>query len=313
VKFDGDGGKLEFDSSASVGAIAAFYRGLLKSQGWKEEPSVINKSNMVVMEFAKGGKALSFTAMQMGPKVNVTADGSGLVMAGARAGSANSQVANGPSSGSTDKAVVENLEAEPDSALPVPKRHIMSSMGAANLPGGQTPFRRELEASVPAEINSVLAFYRSELTKRGWKEAAGHAVVKADQVQLAFASPEGPAVLKLGRQNGQTTIDLAQKNPAAAAKADVMPKAGLARLMFGNMGGSEAAVTINKQTIRIAAGAGGPQSRKGPMVELPPGKYQYSLKVAGGPARSNQIEIAADDSWGLMIAPNGEVMPLQMY
>src|SRR5258708_6846065 len=313
VKFDGADGKLEFDSSSSVKAIAAFYRGLLKPQGWKEEPSVINKSSMVVMEFAKGGKALSFTAMQMGPKVNVSADGSGLVMANAKAGSASSQVANRPSNGSTDKAVVENLETEPDSALPVPKRHTMNSMGAANLPGGQTPFRRELEASVPAELNSVLAFYRSELARRGWKETAERTVVKADQAQLAFTSPEGPAVLKLGPQNGETTISLAQKNPAAAAKADTIPKPGLAKLMFGNMGGSDAAVTINKQTVKVAAGAGGPQSPKGPTLELPPGKYRYSLKVAGGPARSQQIEIAADDAWGLMIAPNGEVLPLQMY
>ncbi len=308
LKFDGADGKLEFDSSSSVKAIAAFYRGLLKPQGWKEEPSVINKSNMVVMEFAKGGKALSFTAMQMGPKVNVSADGSGLVMANAKPGSA-----NGPSNGSTAKSAVEALEAEPDSALPVPKRHTVSSMGASHLPGGQTPFRRELEASVPAELNSVLAFYRSELAKRGWKETAERAVVKADHAQLAFTSPEGPAVLKLGRQNGETTVNLAQKNPAAAAKADVMPKPGQAKLLFGNMGGGEAAVTINEQTIKIAAGAGGPQSPKGPILELPPGKYQYSLKVAGGPARNNEIEIAADDTWGLMIAPNGEVLPLQMY
>jgi len=309
LKFDGAEGKLEFDSSSSVKAIAAFYRGLLKPQGWKEQPSVINKSSMVVMEFAKGGKALSFTAMQMGPKVNVSSDGSGLVMASAKADSASSQAANA----STDKAVVENLEAEPDSALPVPKQHTVSSMGASHLPGGQTPFRRELEASVPAELNSVLAFYRSELTKRGWQETAERTVVKADQAQLAYTSPEGPAVLKLGRQNGETTISLAQKNPAAAAKADIMPKPGLAKLMFGNMGGSEAAVTINKQTVKVAAGAGGPQSPKGPTLELPPGKYQYSLKVAGGPARNQQIEIAADDAWGLMIAPNGEVLPLQMY
>jgi len=92
-----------------------------------------------------------------------------------------------------------------------------------------------------------------------------------------------------------------------------MPKPGLAKLMFGNMGGGEVAVTINKQTVKIAAGAGGPQSPKGPTLDLPPGKYQYSLKIAGGPARSNQIEIAADETWGLMIAPNGEVLPVQMY
>jgi hypothetical protein len=46
---------------------------------------------------------------------------------------------------------------------------------------------------------------------------------------------------------------------------------------------------------------------------LPPGKYQYSLKVAGRPARSSNIELAADDTWGLMIAPDGAVLPLQMY
>ncbi len=81
VEFNAEDGKLEFDSASSVKTIATFYRESLKSLGWKEQPSVINKPNMVVMEFSKG-KKLSFTAMQMGPKVNVSADGSGLVMGG---------------------------------------------------------------------------------------------------------------------------------------------------------------------------------------------------------------------------------------
>jgi hypothetical protein len=310
VKFDGAEGKLEFDSSSSVTAIATFYRGLLKSQGWKEQPSVINKSSMVVMEFSRGGKALSFTAMQMGPKVNVSADGSGLVMANAkvaaRPGAASAQAANEPA------AKAQALEAEPDSALPVPKQHTMSSIGTGRLPGTETAIRRELNASIPAELASVLAFYRGELGKIGWKESTERAVMKTDQAQLAFASPDGPAMLKLARSNGETTVNLAQKIPAAAAKGDIMPKPGLAKLMFVNIGDSEAALTINKQTIKIAPGAGGPQS-KGPTLELPPGKYPYSLKVGGRPARSNEIELAADDTWGLMVAPDGEVMPLHVY
>jgi hypothetical protein len=68
------------------------------------------------------------------------------------------------------------------------------------------------------------------------------------------------AILKLGRSNGETSVNLAQKIPAAAAKADIMPKPGRAKLMFGNIGDSEAALAINEQTIKIAAGAGGPQS-----------------------------------------------------
>lgn len=176
VKFDGADGRLEFDSVASVKALASFYRGSLKSLGWKEQPSVINKSNMVVMEFSRGGKELSFTAMQMGSRVNVSANGSGLVMAAAKADPATSQ----PPGGSAAKAAVQDLEAEPDSALPVPKQHTMSAMGTGKIPGSAEPFRRDLEASIPAELNTVLAFYRSELGKRGWKETAERAVIKPD-------------------------------------------------------------------------------------------------------------------------------------
>jgi hypothetical protein len=188
----------------------------------------------------------------------------------------------------------------------------MSSIGTGKLPGTNIPFRSELNASVPAELGSVLAFYRGELGKRGWKESAERAVVKPDQVQLAFAAPDGPAMLKLSRGDGETSINLAVKIPAAAAKADVMPKPGQAKLMFANLGNGEATITINKQVIKIAPGAGGPQS-KGPTLELAPGKYQYSLKVAGGPARNDSIELAADDAWGLMVVPGGEVMPMHVY
>ena len=153
------------------------------------------------------------------------------------------------------------------------------------MPGTDIAFRSELNASVPAELNSVLAFYRAELGKRGWKESAERAVVKPDQVQLAFVAPDGPAMLKLARSDGETSIDLALKIPAAAPRANIMPKPGQAKLMFGNLGDGEATLTINKQTIRIAPGAGGPQA-KGPTLELPPGKYRYSLKVAGEPARA---------------------------
>ncbi|MBR0757158.1 hypothetical protein JQ604_33670 [Bradyrhizobium jicamae] len=307
VKFDGADGRLEFNSASSVKAVAAFYRGSLTSQGWKEKPSIINQPNMAVMAFSKGGKALSLTAMQMGPKVRVSADGSALVVA-------NATPAGGKaSSESSSKAVAETLDADPDSALPVPKQRSMTSIGTGKMPGSDAPFRRELEASIPADLNTVLAFYRSELGKRGWQETAEAAIVKSERVHLAFTSPEGPATLKLGRKNGETSVNLAQKYPAAAAKADVVPKPGQSKLMFGNIGKSEATVSINKQTIRIAAGAGGPQSPRPPMIDLPPGKYQYALRIAGGPARNNEIEIAAGDTWGVMIGPGGDVLPLQMY
>jgi len=181
------------------------------------------------------------------------------------------------------------------------------------MPGGTVPFRRELEASIPAPLGDVLAFYRAELTKLGWQEKADGATVTAERAQIDFTSPQGPAVLKLGRAKGETTVNLAQKNPDAATKADIMPKPGQAKLMLGNIGPKEASLTINKQTIKIAAGTGSPQSPKGPMLDLPPGKYQYALRVPGRPARTESIDVAAGDAWGLMVGPTGEVLPLQMY
>ncbi|KRR03641.1 hypothetical protein CQ12_12470 [Bradyrhizobium jicamae] len=305
VKFDGADGRLEFNSASSVKAVAAFYRSSLQSQGWRERPSVINQPNMAVMEFSKGRKALSLTAMQMGPKVRVSADGSALVVA-------NAVSERGKASSESSSKTVDTLEPDPDSALPVPKQRTMTSIGTGKMPGSDAPFRKELEASIPAELNTVLAFYRSELGKRGWQETEG-AVVKPDRAQLAFTSSDGPATLKLGRRNGETTVNLAQKYPAAASKADIVPKPGQSKLMFGNIGKSDATISINKQTIKVAAGAGGPQSARPPMIDLPPGKYQYALKIAGGPARNNQIEIGAGDTWGVMIGPGGDVLPLQMY
>jgi hypothetical protein len=303
VKFEGDGGHLEFSSTSSVKAVTAFYRASLKPAGWKEQPSVINQPNMAVMEFSKGGKSISMTVMQMGPRVNVSASGSALVMAAAKPAPIPEVQAKS----------AEPLKPDTESQLPVPTQRSSTSLATTKLPGTDTPFRRELEASIPAPLSDVLAFYRTELSKLGWQEKADGATVSAERAQIDFTSPQGPAVLKLGRARNETTVNLAQKNPDAAAKADIMPKAGQAKVMLGNIGPKEASFTINKQTVRIAAGAGGPQSPKGPMLDLPPGKYQYALRVSGRPARTDTLTVAAGDAWGLMVGPDGDVLPLQMY
>ncbi|WP_441232807.1 hypothetical protein [Bradyrhizobium sp. 930_D9_N1_4] len=308
VTFEGSAGRLEFSATSSVKALGAFYRATLKSAGWKEQPSVINQPNMAVMEFSKGGKSISMTVMQMGPKVNVSANGSGLIVAAAKPAETKSA-----ESRPVQTKSAEPLKPDPDSALPVPTQRSSSGISSTKFPGSDQSFRKELEASIPAELSDVLAFYRAELTKRGWQEKSDGATVTADRAELAFTSPEGPAVLKLGRARDETSVSLVQRNPQAATKADIMPKAGQARVMFGNIGAKEATLTINKQTVKIAAGAGGPQSPKGPMLDLPPGKYQYALRMPGQPARTDTLTVAAGDAWGLLVGPDGAVLPLQMY
>ncbi|ULL01113.1 hypothetical protein [Bradyrhizobium sp. I71] len=305
VTFEGGGGRLEFSSTSTVKALSTFYRTTLKSSGWKEQPSVINQPNMAVMTFSRGGKSISMTVMQMGPKVNVRANGSGLVTEAAKPAPGAEVEVQAKSS--------EPLKPDPDSQLPVPTQRSSKSFATTKMPGNEAPFRRELTASIPAPLGDVLAFYRAELSRLGWQEKTDGATVSAERAQIDFTSPQGPAVLKLGRAKGETTVNLAQKNSDAAAKADIMPKAGQARLMLGNMGSSEASLTINKQTVKIVAGAGGPQSPKGPMLDLPPGKYQYALRLPGRPARTEALTVAAGEAWGLLVGPSGDVLPLQMY
>jgi hypothetical protein len=292
VDFDGAEGKLEFNSASSVKSVVAFYRTAMKPLGWREHASVINQPNMVELDFSKAGKDVSLTIMQTGKKVNVTGSGEGLVNGAAKPGA------------EAAAAAPAELESEDSSGFPVPKNHTMSG-------NEQTPFRHGLTASVPADLASVLAFYRGELGKLGWKELKDGAILKPDQSVLAFTAPDGPALLKLAHKDDDTSVSLVMRDHEKAAKAGMLPKAGQAKLMFGNVLGAEATVTINKQTIKVAAGAGA-KAPDGPKLDLPPGKYKIAFKVAGQGAKTDEVEVGADETWGVMVGPGG-LLPLQVY
>jgi hypothetical protein len=292
-------GKLEFTSPASVRAVADFYRTNMRQQGWQSQASPINNANMVVLNFSKDRNAVAFTIMRMGNDTNVSASGSALRTA-ARPGAPASARADTPSPAAT----ADDLIVEESGGLPAPKRHTLMA-------SEKTPFRVELTASVPLDLPTVLGFYRTELGKRSWKEDAAGAVTKADEARLAYLSPDGLAVLKLGRKDGETTVTLAVKNPDAAAKAGIKPAANQARVMFGNINDAEATITFNNRPFKVApqAGTKGPD---GPMLDVAPGKYKYSIRLPGRPVQTDEVEVGADETWGLMVGPGG-VLPLRAY
>lgn len=300
-------GRLAFTSSSSVGALADFYRNGMKTLGWRSTPSVINNPNMVVLNFSKAKQSISMTALQMGPKVNVTATGSGLKGAPVAA------VVSNTTTGNT-KSVEQVLESDGDADYPTPKQRTSRSLGTSGLPGG-APFRHELSASIPAGLDSVLAFYRRELTQRQWQEDPKSTVIKPDSATLAFKAPGGgPATLTLERRKDETTVSLVIRHPTEATKAGILPAPGKVRLLFGNMGDAEVSISVNNKTIKVAPGVGGPQNPNGPTMELPPGAYKVTIKAAGQPAHDSTLKVAANDSWGLMVGPDGQdMLPIQLY
>ena len=288
LDYDADRGAVDFNSASPIKAVTAFYRAELKRQGWKEASPAIERPNIAVLNYAKDDDGLSFMINQTGDKTIVSVNGSALKTAAAKA------VPPSP----------EDLEVTETAGLPVPKAHTMAM-------GEQTGVRKAVKAEVGLPLAATLDFYRRELGKRKWQEQSKGAVVAADRAVIAFTAPDGPAVLKLSRKSGRTMVELSIKDAARAAKSGMLPKPGQAKILLGNMLPTDATVTIRGQTIRIKAGAGA-KAPDGPTLDLPPGKYKYSLKAAGVTAETEEIEVAADETWGLLVAPGG-MMPMHVY
>jgi hypothetical protein len=184
-----------------------------------------------------------------------------------------------------------------------------------------SPLIESVHVETPLDVAAVLAFYRAELKKRGWTENDG-AVVAPDRAAVAFTTSDGPAQLRLIRQDQRTIADLSRRKPDAVNARNVPPKPGQARLLLGNDRDEEAVVTINGQTITLAAGAGDEfgdvsdarrKSQDNPEIALPPGQYKVTVKVAGGAAQNREYEVAAGETWGLMVDSAGAPLPVQLY
>jgi len=92
--------------------------------------------------------------------------------------------------------------------------------------------------------------------------------------------------------------------------------------MLGNDTDEAAVITINAQTIALAARAGRNltdvadakrKSPDSPEIDLPPGKYKVTLEVASSVAQSRELEVAADETWALLVGPAGVELPLHLY
>jgi len=209
------------------------------------------------------------------------------------------QAADGPTAPQEAELVAEDMN-----GFPIPESHTSSH-------SGETRYRVERETTVPAPLSSVLAFYRRELPKGGWKEL--DAAVKGDAAVLSLATPTGQGVLTLTHTDGETTVSFVEKRAEEAKKAGILPKPGQAKLIFGSMAETPATVMIGKKTIKLTPGMGGGDKPDGPMLDLTPGKYTYSVTVPGAPASNEEVEVAAGEAWALVIGPGGGSMPLHMY
>jgi hypothetical protein len=200
-----------------------------------------------------------------------------------------------------------------DAGLPLPAGwDLMTAKNAS--------FIRSAHVETPLDLAAVLSFYRAALEQRGWTETDS-AVIALDRAEIAFTTADGPATLRLIRQDNKTIADLSLRKRWNVT-AGIPPKPGQAKLMLGNETDDAAVVTVNEQTISLAAHAGeklthtdDAASEKTDItkMDLPPGKYKVTIKVDGSAAQNRELEVAANETWGLLVGPEGAPLPIRLY
>jgi hypothetical protein len=172
-----------------------------------------------------------------------------------------------------------------------------------------TDFSRRLTVTSPSTPQTLSDFYQAKLPDYGWE--LNSVTGGADLTTLTFTGVDGILMVEIKSGSGETEVTLVNKNQAAAAKAGILPPAGQARIYLANLDTQAVTVTINGQTINVAAGAGMDSPANAPKLDVPPGNYDVVVK-AGSNSVTNPVEVGADETWGLLLDAQGAA-PLQMY
>ena len=179
--------------------------------------------------------------------------------------------------------------------------------------GTKTPFRRDLQGQRAARAHRRARLLsprtrQAQLERRNAKAPSS----PPTSAVVAFTAPDGPAVLKLGRKDDATSVrpdgEKSGRGRQSRHPAEAGPGQGSVRQHQRRRRRPSPSTTSRSS---VAAGAG-TKAPDGPTLDLAPGKYKYSIKLPGKPAQTDEIELGADEIWGLMIGPGG-VLALQAY
>ena len=215
--------------------------------------------------------------------------------------------------GASKSAPVQSAGDDTVTGMPRPKPWLVTTAKESSV-------IKAFHVETPLDLAGVLGFYRVALTQRGWSENPG-AMVEADSATIAFTTSDGPAMLRLSRQGDRTVVDLSLRKPGAT-NGGIRPVPGQARLLLGNDAKENAVITIDGKAIELAAGAGvdltnddvtARKAKGREELNLPPGKYKVSFRVASGAVQNREYDLAGDETWALVAGNAAVPLPVRIY
>ncbi|MCA9137049.1 MAG: hypothetical protein KDB00_09825 [Planctomycetales bacterium] len=202
-----------------------------------------------------------------------------------------------------------SLPADSYDGLPVPEGH-------SGIQTQGSPFRKEIQTAVNADINSVIRFYRDELASGEWgqwSENASESKIESQSARLVFAGPSGGVVIQIGVAGKGTSITMITRDAQAAKTAGLLPAAGKSRLFIANESAKDAVITVNKSDYKVAAGAGAKSPKTGINWEVQPGNYSFEIKLPNGQVKSQKLRLNPNQTMGVIIDDSGSFNMVELY
>ena len=158
-------------------------------------------------------------------------------------------------------------------------------------------------------LAEVAAFYRQELTAKGWKSPAADST--GDTMQ--FKNDTMDVAIALKPQGSKTAVEVITRDIALAKQEGVFPEPGKGRLVLGNANNVAVVFTIGNANYSLKPGQGGKDYKQALNHSLAPGTYTVIIKIPGQPQETEKIELTEGSTWGIIALPMGGCLPVQLY
>lgn len=205
----------------------------------------------------------------------------------------------------------KTLAGEPGvGGLSVNERYaLLVPMGCSQVTQGGSPYLESLQASIDAELADVVAFYRDELTQRGWTEDADRSREEESSAEMHFVSDEGPLDVEFKRRRGETMIDVSLRQEKLAQQHGIVPPEGKSMLILGNATEAAIQIVVDGKSHSLAAEQGARDPSQAVKLTLAPGKHTVSVPNSD----PETFEVPAGACWGVIITPDGGLYSDRLY